>query len=104
MEYELKVERLKTERAIRSSSRQEMMVPWTRLVVLETAFLQEWGSWAGQGPLCTDISLYLEICSKISTIPGAQICMILIYAFVLSQKSLTQKYSFYTKSKDIKVE
>ena len=36
MQYELKVERLKTERAIRSSSRQEMMVPWTRLVVLET--------------------------------------------------------------------
>ena len=70
----------------------------------DRAFLQEWGSWAGQGPLCTDRSLYLEIRSKISKIPGAQICMILIYEFVLSQKSLTQKYSFYTKSKDIKVE
>ena len=36
MEYELKVERLKTERAIRSSSRPEMMMLWTRSVVLET--------------------------------------------------------------------
>ena len=66
--------------------------------------IQEWGSWAGQGLLCTDMSLYLEICSKTSTISGAQICMILIYEFVLSQKSLTQNYSFYTKSKNIKVE
>ena len=74
---------------------------WRRSI---PGLIQEWGSWAGQGLLCTDMSLYLEICSKTSTISGAQICMILIYEFVLSQKSLIQNYFFYTKSKNIKVE
>ena len=44
MEYELKVARLKTGRAVRSSSRHEMMVAWTRLLALETEH-----SWAAGG-------------------------------------------------------